>query len=308
MLNLWIGLCRGLPELPGVIHELGYREKSIEPTIRTDGGALVNPELVTASHSLRHTLLCEWKSGRGVDLEQATRYATVTREALRRARIDPESCENHDVLYVVDEPFAENIRTVLQEHGCTFPVISKSEQGLTRISNEFQPPQLNDAFGPTLELDWDTAPTMFVPLDGDSEPWEIALVSMPEVFAFLQERAPEVDSQSVTSRAFGRIWPFLDVTARAGMQTKVETVLRMACEGEFHHVLRPARAGHYSRLVVKFNPFFAKQASKKLQNVNDLLAHFVAVLQGNEPQQLVIPAGEELEIEGFAGDVDIRGR
>src|SRR5437660_1760886 len=83
LMNLFIGMCKGVAGLPRDLRNLGYGDKWIELRFVNAQGEQVVPELVIASRQLHHTILFEWKSGANMEADQLRRYAGVTTEDLR---------------------------------------------------------------------------------------------------------------------------------------------------------------------------------------------------------------------------------
>lgn len=82
MINLWIGMCRGVAGLPRDLKELGYVDKSIELRFRNQDMETVCPDLIIASDGLPHTLLFEFKSGANTEEDQLRRYSRVNQNDL----------------------------------------------------------------------------------------------------------------------------------------------------------------------------------------------------------------------------------
>lgn len=73
MLNLFIGLCKGVVGLPQDFRRLHYQEQAVELRFTNAQGEAVVPELIIASRAIHHTILFEWKSGANADADQLRR-------------------------------------------------------------------------------------------------------------------------------------------------------------------------------------------------------------------------------------------
>ncbi len=123
MLNLWIGLCRGVAGLPDALRKLGYEDKWIEYTFANQDIEKVCPDLIVASEQLGHTILLEFKSGANTEPDQLRRYSRVTQENLVTAFISREAARNHDVSIVGRNEHGE------RDLGAAFQIECRRDQG-----------------------------------------------------------------------------------------------------------------------------------------------------------------------------------
>jgi hypothetical protein len=179
MLNTWIGLCDGCAGLPDCFHQMGFAPEWIEGTFSNSQHEMVNPELVISSVKEQCTLLFEWKSGANTEADQLMRYAAVVSDDLVKGlHIGKKATAKHDIVVICRDENSGRIRIGL-ENKFRFPLLSVDLQGFTLLSNHFSAGNVDAQFKPTLSIDWDLAPTSYVPLDHASEFWEIAEAESP---------------------------------------------------------------------------------------------------------------------------------
>src|SRR6266516_4612561 len=131
MLNLWIGLCKGVQGLPRSIRDLGYREHSIEQVIRNQDNDICNPELIVASEMLAHSMLLEWKSGQNTEADQLQRYSRLTSLDLTNiALLSARAAKTFDVVIVGHAEHAERLKSGIVSGGYPFPLLLADDAGL----------------------------------------------------------------------------------------------------------------------------------------------------------------------------------
>lgn len=238
MLNLWIGMCRGATGVPKALREMGYQDKWIEWRFFNEKLEHVCPDLIVASNEMKHTMLLEFKSGANAEPDQLRRYSNVTRDDLvQKAFMEARAAERHDVTLVGQAEHEERLGKGLSEGGYSFPLLAAHDDGLALSLNQFLPAELNTLFAPTLKIDWDRVPTGFVPLDADSELWEVAEVVVPKVLQYLSERRPVVRPGEVCQDVC-IVWGSMGSPAKELMEKKVLAVLREAARRHFKPYLR----------------------------------------------------------------------
>src|ERR1019366_2908970 len=82
MLNLWIGLVKGVSGIPSDFRTFGYKLHSIEQPVRNADGDICKPEMVACSEKLGHSLLFEWKDGPNLVDDQLRRYSRLDSKCL----------------------------------------------------------------------------------------------------------------------------------------------------------------------------------------------------------------------------------
>ena len=73
-----------------------------------------------------------------------------------------------------------------------FPLLAVVPEGLSVVRSEFHQAGLAALFDPTLEFDGSLVPSQYMPVDGESEPWEIGEQVVPQVVAAMGLRTPGI--------------------------------------------------------------------------------------------------------------------
>ena len=297
MLNLWIGMCRGATGVPKALREMGYQDKWIELKFLNEKLEHVCPDLIIASNEMKHTMLLEFKSGANAEPDQLSRYSNVTRDDLeQKAFIETRAAEDHDVAVVGRAEHKERLQKGLSEGDYSFPLLVANDDGLALSLNQFRPRELSALFTPTLGIDWEQVPTGFVPLDGDSELWEVAEFVVPKVLQYLSERRPVVRPKEVCQDVCCVAWGSMGQPAREVMEKKVLAVLREATRRHFKPYLRWQRHTGFFHVVdnpLDLAPDKRTVAYRKLQNYQ---RRFIERLKkgpaaGGEQLEIAFPDG-----------------
>ena len=198
MLNLWIGMCRGVAGLPRDLFDLGYVDRWIDFRFRIATGEIVHPDLIVASGPQRNSLLLEFKSGANVDEEQLRRDALVTPDDLVRAvYIERDAAETHDLVVLALADQIERITIGVDRSGVSLALLCQSADGIALVQGVFSVTDLTRLFSPSMRIPWDRIPTGFVPVDGSSEDWEIAELVGVEMVARMQRREPSFNVEDL---------------------------------------------------------------------------------------------------------------
>lgn len=240
MLNLWIGLCRGVAGLPTGLRNLGYQDKWIEWTLTFFNGVLsrVCPDLIIASRETNHTVLLEFKSGANTEPDQLERYSRVTaKDLVEKAFLEPEATRNHDVALVGRSQHGDRLRIGIERPGYSFPLLLADEDGLALFHNKFQVPELTHLFSPRLKIDWRRVPLGFIPLDSESALWEVAEVVIPKVLHYMSQRRPRVGLDEICKDVC-ITWGIMGKPAKDALRTRVQDVLREVGRQDFKPYLR----------------------------------------------------------------------
>jgi len=254
MLNLWIGLCRGVAGLPNVMRNLGYEDKWIEYTFSNqDVGKVVCPDLIVASEQLRHTILLEFKSGANTKPDQLWRYSRVTSKNLETAFISREAAHSHDVSIVGRSKHGERLRIGIVDGGYEFPLLLANDDGLSLEHSEFRVSPLNSEFSSGLNIDWTKIPSIFAPIDEESDLWEVAEVIMPKILHYMTQRMPSVRIEDLCQDVCSLTWGIMGRPAKDGIRKKVQDVLREAMRQHFKSYLRWRSRG-YTTIQIVANP------------------------------------------------------
>ena len=170
LMNLFVGMCKGLAGLPRDFRNLQYVDKWIELRFANTDQEQVAPELIVSSRRLNHTILFEWKSGPNLEADQLRRYSRVTQDDLsERAALAIEETGSHDVAAIGLQEHAERLTMGLAQGHYTFPLLLVTDDGLAIHQNRFQPNETDAVFRPLLAINWGDVPNHFFPVDVDSE-------------------------------------------------------------------------------------------------------------------------------------------
>jgi len=243
MLNLWIGLCRGVPGLPKQLRDLGYKDRWIDWKFANQDLEEVSPDLILSSERINHTLLLEFKSGANTDPDQLRRYSRVTQnDIMNKAFISRTAVQSHDVALVGQSEYGERLCIGISEGGYIFPLVLADNEGLFLSYNQFQEPKVTNVFSSKLNINWPRVPTRFIPLNNDSAPWEIAEVVIPKILEYMNERRPFVSVRDICIGICNN-WSSMGRQPKGEIESKVQDVLIRAARGHFKEYLRWIRNG-----------------------------------------------------------------
>ena len=222
---------------PSDLLELGYSVKWIEFKFFNSAGREVQPDIILTSDKLKNTLLFEWKQGGFADQNQILRYSQITSEDIvQRAFIDIKCVDSFDVVYLCLEENKENIVQPIQVRGYKFPVLVLGSDGLKITYNHFANDNLNSVFEGGLKVDLLRVPTNFVPLDRQSEHWEVAEKLMPLLLKHMLQNKSQLPLTTLC-RDLIEFWDCLGPSAKHEMKNKIKNVMSLASEGKFRHLL-----------------------------------------------------------------------
>jgi hypothetical protein len=240
LMNLFVGMCKGVAGVPRDFRQLAYAAKWIELTFGNSEQERVVPELIIASRELRHTILFEWKGGPNTEADQLRRYNRVTTADLRdRAYLAPDETETHDVAIIGKQEYAERFAMGVDQQHYPFPVLLVSDEGVAIHRNRFVPDQTDDVFRPILEVDWGTVPTHFFPVDVDSSLSDFAELLIPKVLELMGS-----GETRILQRHLEETIPCWTITTRAyqgQLRNKMFEVMDLAIGREFAPYLRRNR-------------------------------------------------------------------
>lgn len=245
LLNLWLGLADGAAGLPSQIRALGYQNAGVERRFNNQDGSLVNPELILASEAEGHSLVFEWKSGANTDADQLNRYARISSDDLRqRAFVNPAASGQFDITVVGKEEHEESLAYGIEQNGHSFPFLVETQTGLSRRRNAFAVAPLNGLFDPELEIDWAQAPTAYVPIDAESDLWEVSAVVIPKVIAQMQVQVPSAHIAQLAEHVCRLTWKLMGAPGRQAVEAKIREAVKDAADHEFAGVWRLDTSGH----------------------------------------------------------------
>ncbi len=242
MLNLIIAMCRGNPDVPSLLADLGYTECWIELQFANSESEGVRPEIIIYSEDNGHTILWEWKSGGSLDQDQLRRYAAVTTEDIReRAYVPPGGCESLDVALVVPDSKTIDCTRILQEWGFTFPLIEKAKDGVSLVVNEFCVDELDAAMAAKLIIDFGQLPLHYVPFDSETPLWVYACRVGQKLIEYMHKGVPRVILHDLVSEVVPA-WSVVSPKQRGEYRNKLRDTLDDMARHEFRVFLRRNRA------------------------------------------------------------------
>jgi hypothetical protein len=253
LMNLFVGMCRGVAGLPRHFRVLEYLDKWIELGFENSAGDLVVPELIVSSRREHHSILFEWKSGQNADEDQLRRYAHVTGADLRdRAHLSPDETASHNIVLVGFSEAADRLAVGMDNNNYPFVLLLVADAGLEPVRNRFTPEDTDRAFRPYLAIDWDTVPSYFFPVDVDSELWEFAEVLVPRIFELMGRGEPRIMLAQLEDAI--PCWNVLARNYQGRLRDKIHAVMRQACQNQFEQYIRPNRDhGARNRLGVHWD-------------------------------------------------------
>lgn len=285
-LNLWLGMAKGDPALPRELFDLGYRDEAMERAFPNSQMDQICPELIIASRDQGHSLVFEFKSGANTEEDQLRRYAETQSADLQRAFVPADRCRSHDVVVIGKEEYETRLQIGIRNGGYPFPLLVSNEDGLRVSMNRFTDDPTDGCLNPRLDVDWASAPTSYVLFDQDSDAWEIAESTVPEVLSAMLRRERRLEFRQVCEPLTQ--WGIMGPQGRAQIEAKVSEVLADAAENEFREYFSCDRAG----IRIDWNPLDLSSdrrsaAYRKLQRrLQDLITR---LREGGGQLQLELP-------------------
>jgi hypothetical protein len=263
MVNLWIGLCRGAEGLPTAIKDHGYREQAIEQQLFVRGmESTVTPEILLYSERLRHTILLEWKSGDNTEADQLERYNAITEDDLReRAYIPAVACEQHDITLIGKAESVERLKIGVEAGKYRFPMLSADERGLQLFFNTFSIDQLNQLFAEVFAIDWEAVPDRYVPIDSESQTWEVASEVLPVLVEAMTDRNPRLHVEVIATQICRLSWSHMGRGGKEGIKARIREALTTAAAEELSEYLA-WEAGGDGAVRIRNNPIEADPAQR----------------------------------------------
>ncbi|MPZ48251.1 MAG: hypothetical protein GEU75_02880 [Dehalococcoidia bacterium] len=281
MLNLWIGLCRGVAGLPRDFYDLGYHDKWIEYSFANQDLAHVAPDLIIASKQTQHAILFEIKSGANTDNEQLTRYSRVSQDDLvRRAALQQNEAAQHDVAVMGSAEHQDRLETGVTESGFAFPLVLADKDGIYLHLYSFKTPSVDGVLTPRLEIDMDQVPA-FVPVDVESTIVTLAEVVIPYVITSLFQRPAQIRLESICMGICPATWDSMGTEPKGVIRGKVRDVLRRASTARFVDTF------HFTNndiLEIRNNPLElgARMQSREFQSLKRRQEEFLQDLHGQQ--------------------------
>ena len=230
----------------------GFRLHSIELKVQSSAGIVVadtviyrlDPDLV---------LLCEGKSGRNVEAEQAKKYAAADAAALRRGGslpVDVARDARVEPLFVVMDDVRSDVEAALQGWGIAAPVLS-IDRGFVRLGGPCP-----EGLEPFVR---DEAPRRWPPgrirVDHQSPLEEVAELLAQQIGAAQAKREPVLDLADAASRIY-RAWPQLSLSGRREFLRKLKECARHLAGASLKGVIRlePGSNNVPPRILIERTP------------------------------------------------------
>ena len=296
LMNLFVGMCKGLAGLPRDFRNLHYVDKWIELRFANTDQEQVAPELIVSSRRLNHTILFEWKSGPNLEADQLRRYSRVSQDDLReRAGLAVEETGSRDIAVIGLQEHAERLAMGIAQGPYTFPLLLVTEDGLAIQENRFQPNETDAVFRPLLAIDWGNIPNYFFPVDVDSELWQFAELVIPRALELMGNGESRILQSDLEETV--HCWNVLSPEYQRRLRTKLCDTLDRACQKQFEPYIRRNRVhGARERLgrhwdIIE-NPIAGSsdKRAKEWKKLGSLYKQFVEFLRtGREmPEQHVL--------------------
>src|SRR5215469_9275614 len=307
IVNLFAGMAFGSPDLPPTLKDAAYSCHSIEQSFTVETNFVVNPEVVLCSDMDQHTLIVEAKSGANLNPAQLERYTLVNPECLQKSALTTASAaKKHDLLVIGLEQWKDRLllgsskvpsdRRVIavadiafDDEGNGSPGSADSVQpyqGIMRIENQFSTPRLNDAFNPTLEVDWDVVPNIYLPVDHESLDWEFAEFMMPEIISAIL-RGDQVMTLEELAATVIRHWKIISAKYQTMLLDCMRRVLKQAAQKRFSSFMKFGEKGKKKNEVVLMIPQnLTENIAAQRAQLNKRLRDFMEDL--NSPQIAMI--------------------
>jgi len=302
LMNLFVGMCKGLTGLPRHFRNLQYVDKWIELRFANADQEQVAPELIVSSRRLNHTILFEWKAGPNFEADQLRRYSRVTQDDLReRAGLAVEETGSHDIAVIGLQEHAERLTMGIAQGPYAFPLLLVTDNGLAIHQNRFRPNETDAVFRPLLAIDWGKLPNYFFPVDVASELWEFAECVIPKVLELMGKGEARILPGDLEETIL--CWKVLSRDYQGRLRTKLCDTLDRACQKQFEPYIRRNRdRGAGERLGRHWdiinNPIAGSsdKRQKEWKKLGSLYKQFVEFLRTGRN----VPEQQELNLRGDA--------
>lgn len=232
----------------------GFRLYAVELKVQSSAGIVVvdaviyrqRPELV---------LLCEGKSGRNVEEEQARKYTSADAAGLRRGGSLPVAVSTEATvspLFVVMNDVRVDVEVALQGFGIEAPVLS-IDRGFARLDGPcpggLEPFLRQTSAGPKR---W---PPARVRVDHQSPLEELVELLAQQIVAAQAKRQPELDLAEAASRIY-RQWPALSQSGRRDFLRRLRDCARHLANSSLKDTIRvePGTNNMPPKIVIERTP------------------------------------------------------
>lgn len=276
-------MCRGVKGLPRDFRRLGYQDRLVENGFNNSNRHTVKPDLVIGSEKLTHSILFEWKKGANTEKEQLAHYSEVTENDLQNIALLPKNISStYDICIVGKKEYEERIKIGLQSY--SFPLLIVGRNFFQLALHNFKPAQLNEMFIRDLVIDFDQAPTSFIPFNEESEDWEIAEVVIQFIITQMAARKPNLFLEEMCNDLIP-VWNMLGPQNKTEYRNKINHIVSTAAGHDFRRYLEKniTLKGRANTKVwdIKNNPLdmSSMKRSREFKKLENLQKNFIAALK-----------------------------
>lgn len=228
-INGLIALLRGEGGWPRPLGDAGFKRHQLEVPLNTKEGE-VRADALVYRHSPDLILLCECKSGKNVDVEQAEKYLSLDVSWLRRSGVIPPPLREStsiavQTLYVGTDEHRPDLEQGLQQLGAV-PLLTVSAERV-QLSGAARTPGLLDF----IELHSAGLPPARLPVDHQSEDDEVLELLVPAIVAAQASLKDHVGIDGLCGDILPE-WPILGERARREFIGRVTQLAKGLAAGE----------------------------------------------------------------------------
>jgi hypothetical protein len=232
----------------------GFRLHAIELKVQSSAGIVV-ADAVIYRQSPELVLLCEGKSGRSMEEEQARKYTAADAAALRRGGSLPVALSTDAVvcpLFVVMNDVRSDVEAALQGFGIEAPVLS-IDRGFARLDGPC--PDGLEPFLRTTPAGPKRWPPARVRVDHQSPLEELVELLAQQIVAAQAKRQPVLDLAEAASRIY-RQWPALSQSGRRDFLRRLRDCARHLAKGSLKDTIRvePGSNNVAPKIVIERTP------------------------------------------------------
>lgn len=238
---------------PKLLHEQGWERHQFEVKIASSLGDF-RADAVIFRRDLNVIALCEAKSGRNIDTEQAQKYLATTLGDLRRVGAVPPSLSGREAevrtLFVGTEEERPSLEQGLVALTITGPLLTIGRERV-RLTGTSEVPGLNGFDEPHTG----GLPPARFRVDHQSDENEIAEVLVPIIAAAQARRIEFIGLEQICAEALPE-WPLLPNGAQGDFRRRVGDVLRRLASGPQSRDFRfePRTGRNDGRVVIVATP------------------------------------------------------
>jgi hypothetical protein len=254
-INGLIALLRGDGGWPALLRDQGFRRHQLEVPISTARGD-IRADAVIYRRAPDLILLCEGKSGRNFEQEQARRYAVADLMSLRRTGAIPPELSHTDpvlvrALFVGREEHRAELEAGLRHLEIEAPLLTIGSARV-RLSGSSGIPGLDDCD----EAHSGGLPPARIPVDHQSPGQDLLEVLIPQVVAAQARNEDIVTVESLAASLLAE-WSVLSHGGRESFVGRLAELLRGLAAGDMHGQFRYERMAQphtRGRIVIQATP------------------------------------------------------